>query len=96
MDSNIEYLNLKADIADKVAAGLRRMNVIPDALLFFDSEAFYYDRNRFLDIPVIRTSFIYQGNGQPELIFYPVFFSAHRNMDIDIEVINYRRGYEEQ
>jgi hypothetical protein len=89
-----EYLNKKSDIADKVAAGLRKMNRKPDALLFFDDEDFFYDKDKFLDIPVFRTSFLYQSYGTENLKFYPLFLNVHKD-DI-ISVSQFRRGYEEQ
>ena len=85
--------NTKDYLLNKVAAGLRRMKVCPDALLFFDKEGFFYDRTSICNIPVYRTQFIYQGNGQDELIFYPIFKDPH--FDSTIEVSNFRKGYEE-
>jgi len=85
--------NTKDYLLNKVAAGLRRMTVTPDALLFFDKEDLFYDRKSICNIPIYRTCFIYQGNGQEELSFYPLFNDP--SFDSIIEVTNFRKGYEE-
>ncbi len=80
-------------IVNKVAAGVRKMGIKPVAFLFFDKENYFYDNYSILGIPVYRTSFIYQGNGQEELSFYPIFSDPH--FDSTREVTNFRNGYEE-
>lgn len=87
------YLNRKDFLVNKVAAGLRRMTKTPDALLYFDDEKSFYDRDTIINIPIYRTEFIYQGNGLDVIRFYPLFTDPH--FDSTIEVTNFRRGYEE-
>ncbi|AMR34160.1 hypothetical protein A0256_23265 [Mucilaginibacter sp. PAMC 26640] len=85
--------NLNDYFLNKVAAGLRRMTVMPNAFIFFDKESKFYDRDKILGYPVYRTNFIYQGNGEDELSFYPVFLDPH--FDSVNEVSRFRRGYED-
>lgn len=89
----VNYLNGKDFLVNKIGAGLRRMTVSPDALLFFDKQDLFYDRKSICNIPIYRTNFIYQCNEQEELSFYPIFKDVY--FDSTIEVTNFRRGYEE-
>lgn len=80
------------NLTQRVAAGLRKMEVKPVAFLFFDKENSFYDNVAILGIPIYRTSFIYQSNGQDELSFYPLFSDPY--FDSVIEVSRFRTGYE--
>ena len=64
----------RKEIIEEVARGLRRMDRKPDFFLYFNiDEKFYWDEDEILGIPILRTFGIYQGNGENELMFYPLF-----------------------
>lgn len=85
--------NLNDYLLNKVAAGVRRMKVLPIGFIFFDSEDKFYDKDTIMGYPVYRTNYIYQGNGLEQISFYPIFKDP--NFDSSSDVYAFRRGYEE-
>ncbi len=83
----------KREIIERVAAGLRKMNVKPDYLLYFDEKIdFAWDEETICGIPVLHsTNSVNSGYDGDDYFFHPIFKTETKSM----EVYYFQRGFKE-
>jgi len=86
----------KKEIIEKVAAGLRKMDIKPVAFIFNDyCQDWTYDDNEILGFPIFHSCFIslYESSIVDECPFLPLFDKEFSNINYQINL--FTKGYDE-